>query len=380
MRIWLLEPFLAGSHKQWAEGYQRHSRHEVDILSLEGKFWKWRMHGGAISLAQTVKKRLAEGRARPDLLLATDMLDVATFAGLCRDELADLPLLLYMHENQLTYPWSPTDQDPGLQRDRHYAFINYSSALAAKGVYFNSRFHRQAFLQALPAFLQAFPDHREMSLVEHIRQKSHYLPLGLDLQILEAARPVAPKAHEAPVLVWNHRWEYDKGPTTLFEALFQLQQEGIPFHLVVLGERYAKAPPIFEEARQRLADRILHWGYVPDRAEYARWLWRADLLPVSSRHDFFGLSVVEAMACGCLPVLPHRLAYPEHVPEALHADLLYEEEEALVKTLRKLLRQPMKVEHQRACQQHVKAYDWRNLARVYDDCFAEWRESTPGGP
>ncbi len=51
MKILILEPFFSGSHRQWAEGYQRHSRHEVEILSLKGRHWKWRMFGGAVSLA-----------------------------------------------------------------------------------------------------------------------------------------------------------------------------------------------------------------------------------------------------------------------------------------------------------------------------------------
>ena len=51
MKILILEPFFTGSHQQWAEGFQKHSTHQVEILSLSGHHWKWRMHGGAIALA-----------------------------------------------------------------------------------------------------------------------------------------------------------------------------------------------------------------------------------------------------------------------------------------------------------------------------------------
>ncbi|MCS5640060.1 MAG: DUF3524 domain-containing protein, partial [Candidatus Marinimicrobia bacterium] len=50
MKILIVEPFLSGSHKAWAESYAKHSKHEVEIISLPGRFWKWRMHGGAVTL------------------------------------------------------------------------------------------------------------------------------------------------------------------------------------------------------------------------------------------------------------------------------------------------------------------------------------------
>jgi hypothetical protein len=51
VKVALFEPFMTGSHAEWARGYARHSRHQVKIYALEGKYWKWRMHGGALTLA-----------------------------------------------------------------------------------------------------------------------------------------------------------------------------------------------------------------------------------------------------------------------------------------------------------------------------------------
>ena len=52
MRILYVEPYYAGSHKQWIKAYQKYSCHQVDIISLPGKKWKWRIHGGAVTLAE----------------------------------------------------------------------------------------------------------------------------------------------------------------------------------------------------------------------------------------------------------------------------------------------------------------------------------------
>ncbi|MGH2541221.1 MAG: tRNA-queuosine alpha-mannosyltransferase domain-containing protein, partial [Ardenticatenaceae bacterium] len=103
MNIYLIEPYLAGSHRSWAEGYAQASRHRVELLTMPGYFWKWRMHGAAVSLAAPLRAAFA-GDAPPDLLLATDMLDVTTLLALTRDVAGRVPVAFYYHENQLTYP------------------------------------------------------------------------------------------------------------------------------------------------------------------------------------------------------------------------------------------------------------------------------------
>lgn len=371
MKICLIEPFHTGSHAAWACEYARCSRHDVELLTLSGRHWKWRMHGGAVTLA----RRFLESDGKPDLLLASDMLDLTTFLALTRKKSAALPTALYFHENQLTYPWSPTDADPVQQRDAHYAFINYTSALAADAVLFNSRYHRETFIGELPAFLKGFPDENEHESLSLLSEKSAVLPLGLDLQRLDIHRPTETKAAGAPPLIlWNHRWEYDKNPEEFFAALACLQEEGLRFEVAILGESYRKFPKVFTEARQRLGKRIVHFGYAENFADYARWLWRADILPVTSSHDFFGASVVQAIYCRCAPLLPRRLAYPEHLPAALQERFLYDGFDDLLGRLRTML-QSLPVPETAALREHVGRYDWGELAGRYDDLF----ETLAGG-
>jgi len=137
MIILLLEPYFTGSHASWAKEYVNYSQHKVEILSMGGEFWKWRMHGGGVTLA----RKFLSLSYQPDLLLATDMLDLTTFLALTRKASISIKTAIYFHENQLTYPWSPKDRDVIKQRDMHYGYINYASALAADVVFFNSQYH-----------------------------------------------------------------------------------------------------------------------------------------------------------------------------------------------------------------------------------------------
>lgn len=365
MKILLLEPFFTGSHRTWAEAYQKYSQHQVELHTLQGRHWKWRMFGGAVSLA----KRLEELEEQPDLILGTDMLDLCSYLAIVRKQIQDIPIALYFHENQITYPWSPKDQDVQLKRDNHYGFINYTSALAADQVFFNSAYHKNSFLDGLLPFLKQFPDHRDLDNIERIRQKSRVLPLGLDLKKMDQYQLEV--VNEVPILLWNHRWEYDKNPEGFFQALFRLKEENIDFHLVVLGETYQQSPAIFAEAKIVLADRILHFGYAKDNAEYVQWLWKADILPVSSRQDFFGGSVIEALYCQCFPILPNRLAYPEHLPKDRQKDYFYDTEEDFYQRLKASVLWSISERKAKHCQNFVAPYDWHHLVNHYDQVFQQ---------
>ncbi|MEZ4581048.1 MAG: glycosyltransferase [Caldilineaceae bacterium] len=54
-------------------------------------------------------------------------------------------------------------------------------------------------------------------------------------------------------------------------------------------------PDEFVAARARLGDAVVHWGFLPDRAAYLALLGQADLVISTALHEFFGISVLEAI-------------------------------------------------------------------------------------
>lgn len=365
MRIFLIEPYFTGSHRVWAEGYKQHSRHDVKILSLDGRYWKWRMHGGAVSLA----KAFMELDSKPDLILATDMLDLTTFLSLTRERTTQIPVAVYFHENQISYPWSVGDRDILHKRDKHYGFINYVSALAANSVLFNSSYHQKSFLDELPKLLRHFPDFRELHNIRLIEEKSYVLHLGMDLSSLDVQSPELGsqnRGHKAPVILWNNRWEFDKNPEDFFKVLDILDEKRLDFQMVVLGENFKRKPDVFEIARKKHGNRIQQFGYVESRNEYVRWLYSSDILPVTSNQDFFGLSVVEAVYCGIHPLLPRRLSYPEIFPPKMFPLNYYDTFEKLVEKLIELVSNPKLIPNI-DFKEHLKRFAWENKAPEYDD-------------
>ena len=265
-----VEPFYGGSHRTFAdtliEGIGGGAR--WSLVTLPDRHWKWRMRGSALAVAEQIAGRSF------DLVFATSMLPLAELAGLA-PQLARVPKVLYFHENQFAYPASPAPAE-NPERDFDYAFVQFAAAAAADACWFNSAFNRDSFLAGARALLRRLPDARPRAALERMEGRAEVFPLPLQLPAFETLASEDTAA--GPFVLWNHRWEHDKNPDAFFGALEVLREDGVPFRLAVCGESYREQPASFERARHALADRIVHWGFCEDRAEYLGLLRRADLV------------------------------------------------------------------------------------------------------
>jgi len=359
LHIVAAEPYYGGSHKAFIDGLITHSRYRIELFQLPARKWKWRMRASAVNLVQWMRAN----RPQVDLLFASDFLSMADFAGLWPQKAAVIPKIAYFHENQFTYP-----EQIEASRDYQFLFTNITTCLAADKVYFNSHYHRNSMLREVELFLKRMPDFVPEGVPEEIEAKSGVLRVGCDLG--EADAIPTPGRSGPAVILWNHRWEHDKDPETFFEVLFELADAGADFRLMVLGESFREHPPIFDEARRRLAGRILHFGHLPDRRGYLEALKHADIVVSTARHEFFGVAVVEAIACGCFPLLPNRLSYPEMVPAELHGRHLYANRRDLKDRLCRLLGDPASA-RQVDLRPEMERFSWRTVAPQFDAAFEE---------
>lgn len=354
MRVLYLEPFHGGSHKDFADGLRRNSVHSIDLLSLPARFWKWRMRGAALHFVRSIDSNVSY-----DVVFATDLMSVADLRALWPGDAP--PIVLYMHENQLSYP-----VPNGERMDLHFGFTDITSTLAADAVVFNSRFHRDTFFGELPGFLRRLPEYRPTWVVEEIERKSRVLYPGCRFPAaasdggspahdrttqVDLPRRIEPASREdrfplsrstgfrndPPRVLWNHRWEFDKRPEAFFDALRSARRRGAEFDLVILGENFQAKPQSFLDARAELGSSILQFGFVESRDEYLRWVESCDVVVSTAGQENFGISVMEAMRYGCLPLLPRRLAYPELIPPELHTQVLYDTDDELADRLSDLL-------------------------------------------
>ncbi len=357
MQILFLEAFFGGSHRAFAEGLQGHSRHQIELITLPDRFWKWRMRGAALQMFRRMPPL-----KDVDLIMATNMLSLSDLRALLPT--GHPPLVVYFHENQLTYPVAHGDR-----RDVHFGFTDITTALAAEQVWFNSLSHRDAFLAALPDFLRQMPDARPTWVTDAIRHKASVLYPGCELPSHQTTDTRTAAAADAPpLIIWNHRWEFDKNPETFFEALYALAARGTPFQVAVLGECFQDQPKCFLAARERLGARIVHFGYAATPEAYHRWLARGHVVVSTARQENFGLAIVEAVHHGCLPLVPRRLSYPEIIPEAYHDQCLYTTDAEGLRKLEEILHRHHAYQAERtALKQAMARYAWEERIGEFDE-------------
>lgn len=354
MKFLFLEPFFGGSHRDFAEGLVAHSRHHIDLITLPSRFWKWRMRGAALHFLRRV----------PDLnqydgLITSDLMSLSDFRGLAGPSCP--PALVYFHENQLTYPLAP-----GEAMDYQFGFTDITTGLAADRVLFNSRTHFDAFFKALPGFLKMMPEYRPLWVVQEIRSKAGVLypgcwfPSGNDNFHFPESGP--------PLVIWNHRWEFDKDPERFFQALDTVLAQGLDFRLALLGENFQAVPKEFMRAKERYGKRIVRYGYVESREDYYQWLRRGAVVISTATQENFGISVVEAVRHGCTPLLPNRLSYPEIIPETFHRHFLYKDQHDLVERLTSLIRDPLRYRDQvKQLSREMERFSWDRVISRYDE-------------
>lgn len=365
LKVVVCEPYFTGSHRSWAEGLVRHSAHDLRLVTHGGGFWKWRMQGAALTLAEEIS-RLVSRWGRPDVLVTSEMVHLPAVVGFARSALAGVPVVLYLHENQLTYPL-PRNSSP----DHTYAMTNWLSMAAADRVVFNSEHHRNDVFAQLPKFLRRFPDHRHLDHLDRVQAAACVLPIGIDLDRFRSQRT----AHQPPIVLWNHRWEYDKDPAAFFTALAAVAERGVVFGVIVAGESFQTIPDVFAAGRDMLGDRLLHFGTASDD-EYPQLLAQADVVVSTARHEFFGVAVLEAIAAGALPVLPNRLSYPKLVPSP--RPYLYDHPDELVDRLCWALSDH--AGRERAATQagrYVERFAWPAVAAAYDELLASVARPEP---
>jgi len=302
-RILLLSAYDAKSHRYWHQQLQQHFiQHSWHILSLKDRYFAWRMAGNALSFKASFHNVLIGAY---DLIIATSMTDLSTLYALYPN-LTNIPSILYFHENQFAYPANHNQKGLlEIQLKTIYA------AMVADQLVFNSDYNQKTFLQGVSQFCLKMPDGLPAHLCHELKAKSNTLavPIADDCQPLSNKT----KPNQNLVVVWNHRWEHDKGPNTLLEVLrLCTNYPHIKFH--IMGQQFRSKPPAMQEIIEKHAAQCLSIGFVESRDQYINVLQHADVVLSTALHDFQGIAMLEAVACGCTPIAPNRLVYPELYP------------------------------------------------------------------
>jgi len=308
MRVLVLSAYHADSHRSWLNGLMRHMPDvEWTVLTLPPRYFSWRVRGNSLSWAMLNRNTLV---ADYDLVLATSMTDLSALRGLV-PEICRWPTLVYFHENQFAYPASEQQRD-WLEPQ----MLNVYTALAADKVIFNSDYNRQTLLDGSDQLLAKLPDFVPREQVRTQLAQAVVLPVGIEP--LAEPRQVRVSGDRLKVL-WNHRWEYDKGPSRLLALVMECDKQGLAIDFYFAGQQFRQRPPEFDAIKQCVENSaclvLKQFGFVADGNHYQDLLRSCDVALSTAIHDFQGLAVLQAVAAGCVPLVPDRLCYPQWFAE-----------------------------------------------------------------
>lgn len=311
-RILLLSAYDARSHRQWRESLQDMFPHyRWTQLSLPPRHFSWRVRGNSLSWGFGQRACLSQDY---DLLICTSMTDLASLRGFV-PALSRIPTIVYCHENQFLYPDGADTRFSVEPR-----ITSLYTLLCADRIVFNSQYNRDSMLGGIQQLLRQLPDCVPPGLVERM-SNTRVIPVPLPATC-QPGKQEAGDRNGALQILWNHRWEYDKGPALLLALTREIAHHGLPLQLHLAGEAFRRSPTEFAEIRALLArhEAAMHFtpgqcGFIPEPAAYRSRLRRCDVVLSTALHDFQGLALLEASACGCTPLAPARLVYPEYLSE-----------------------------------------------------------------
>jgi len=350
--ILLLEPYYGGSHRAFLEGLQKNLHFRFTLVSLPARKWKMRMQLAAPWMVDEIFQLIGQG-IKFDAIFCSTFIDVASLRVLLAQKGVYIPVAMYFHENQFVYPNQVADS-----ASYQFSALNFTSALAADAIAFNSNYNQETFLDGVAGYLKKATDMNLDHKVEELKRKSVVLYPGIDFSDFGLA--IRTSDENIPVIAWNHRWEHDKDPETFFKALVKLSADGVDFKLVVLGQHFVRCPDIFATCKEALKKQIIHFGYAPEKKEYIRLLHQADIVVSTAIHEFFGMAVLEAVHCGCRPLVPDRLSYCELFP----LEYRYPEEE-FYRTIGSVIDNYKRL-GKRDCLELTEQYSWQNMAGKYE--------------
>ncbi|KAH9257654.1 hypothetical protein BASA81_004103 [Batrachochytrium salamandrivorans] len=346
MKICLIEPYYGGSHATLVDLLgKRYPNHE--LFSMRAKKWHWKLRASALTFSQQIPLH-----AGYDVLFASSMVNLADLLALRVDLQAVPNIILYCHENQLEYPKQSDEGGGEEERDHYFAHANIMSCLVAKQVLFNSSYNLESFLGKIPAFFNHLPMDKTCRpegkrICDEIRAKSKVLFMLIDLPISlgnpNSTEEEGEKGKRPLRIGFPHRWEHDKDPAMFVRVLQRLREKHCAFTVRVFGGEAYENVSIQDNFAKELGsiEMLEQCGKLESRAEYLQSLAQCDVVVSTARHEFFGVSMVEASLLGCAVLCPNRLAYPE----VFDRSALYNTEAQLVKALQSMCINPPKFNH-----------------------------------
>jgi len=189
-----------------------------------------------------------------------------------------------------------------------------------------------------------------------------YIPNGIDFSLFNAH-----KAHKEKKIVFVGRFSLEKGIDIVAEISKKILERTSDVKIVIVSQGSSKIGSLqplrkeFETLEAKYGGRFL-WIKEPKNREFISQLYKSSMVCIQpSRYESFGLSVVEAMACGSVVISSNQGGLPEVVGKAGFVVALKSNE--FVKRILRLLKDSqLRKNYIKKGLKQVNKYDWDSVA------------------
>lgn len=331
---------LPASEAEWKTLIETSPTHDTwERLSLDLSYY---------SLAEQVRLPGMLARLRPDLVHFTNFNHPLAYFRPFVTTIHDLTILKYPVGASQTAWW----------RQAAFRLVLKHAALAGRGIITVSKTSRD-------------------DLVDYLSLKQDTISViyeGIDADYQAVSLPQRGRIQQRlahsyglrpPYILFVSQWRPHKGIETLIEAyeLLRDREPRLQPQLVVAGRAHPQYPEIPRRIEQsRYRSDIITPGFVPEE-DLPLLYQAAEMFAFPSEYEGFGLTPLEALACG-VPVIASRAS---SLPEILGSAALYApagEASVWADELSRLLKDHVLWKNQRAAgMQQARQYSWKKMAK-----------------
>lgn len=340
--ILALEPFYGGVRRQMLEAIARCSRHRWNILKLPARRIERRLMVSATWFAECLQ-RVEVGDV--DVLFVSEVLNLAHLRQLV-PWLADVPSVVYFHDNQLP-PAVPNRRDlPG-------DLVNLNSAMAATEAWFNSLCNLRTFLSRASAMVMRNQDLLGLNPLPGLTAKAHLVPPPIDMGMIHELADSGIQRDDRSVLIDARGAD----AATISMAMSRLRKRKEVTRITTIGQ----VPDQATGANLMVIDER-------DEAAQTRAMLSAGVMASARQGAVADDVTIKGLAAGCHPVVPSDGVYPELLPESLHGRCMHD---GTAESIANRVLDAWYVDRPDDCDEHIRAilaqFDAIKACKVIDE-------------
>ena len=210
------------------------------------------------------------------------------------------------------------------------------------------------------ARVESETDH-EVTTVNPGVDETRFIPDGLEAD------------SSGPTILWVGRFAPVKNLNELILSFNKLRNTGIDAELVLVGDGPLRSDIERKAEKYNIRDSIRFEGYI-SHEKLPSFYRGADIFALSSRHESFGMVLLEAMACGT-PVVAPQIDYIPEIVSDRQTGLLYESGDSndMYVKMRKLLENSKRRRKmgQNAREAVVSTFTWKQQAEKLISCYEQ---------